>query len=123
MVELAAAPVQRARTPVLLCALVGLGGLFAGVTGPLLSNFVPLIVRDAIGEHRTAIGGVMAIDNVLLLLLVPWAGAASDRAIARGRGRLPLVLGAFVLAAAGMALFPAAPAFGLAGVIGAMIVL
>ena len=123
MVELAVTAVQRARTPVLLCALVGLGGLFAGVTGPLLSNFIPLIVRDAIGEHRTAIGGVMAIDNVLLLLLVPWAGAASDRAIARGRGRLPIVLGAFVLAAAGMALFPAAPAFGLGGVIGAMVVL
>jgi maltose/moltooligosaccharide transporter len=115
--------VQRARIPVLLCALVGLGGLFAGVTGPLLSNFVPLIVRDAIGEHRTAIGGVMAIDNVLLLLLVPWAGAASDRAIARGRGRLPIVLGAFVLAAAGMALFPAAPAFGFGGVVCAMVVL
>ena len=111
------------RTPVLLCALVGLGGLFAGVTGPLLSNFVPLLVRDAIGEHRTAIGGVMAIDNVLLLLLVPWAGAASDRASARGRGRLHLVLGGFVLAAAGMALFPSAPAFGLAGVVAAMVVL
>jgi maltose/moltooligosaccharide transporter len=123
VVEPAAAAVQRARTPVLLCALVGLGGLFAGVTGPLLSNFVPLIVRDAIGEHRTAIGGVMAIDNVLLLLLVPWAGAASDRASARGRGRLHIVLGAFVLAAAGMALFPAAPAFGLGGVICAMVVL
>jgi len=123
MVELAGIEVQRARTPVLLCALIGLGGLFAGVTGPLLSTFVPLIVRDAIGEHRTVIGGVMAIDNVLLLLLVPWAGAASDRASARGRGRLPIVLGAFVLAAAGMALFPAAPAFGLTGVIAAMVVL
>lgn len=68
--------------PVLLCALTGLGGLFAGVTGPLLSNFIPPLVRDAIGENRTAIGAVMAIDNVLLLLLVPWAGAASDRASA-----------------------------------------
>ena len=123
MIELAATGIQRARTPVLLCALVGLGGLFAGVTGPLLSNFVPLIVRDAVGEHRTAIGGVMAIDNVLLLLLVPWAGAASDRARARGRGRLHIVLGAFLLAAAGMALFPLAPAFGLPGIIAAIVVL
>lgn len=123
MVELAVPVVERTRTPVLLCAVIGLGGLFAGVTGPLLSNFIPLIVRDAIGEHRTAIGGVMAIDNVLLLLLVPWAGAASDRAIARGRGRLPIVLGAFVLAAAGMALFPASVALGLGGVIAAMIIL
>lgn len=111
------------RMPVLLCALVGLGGLFAGVTGPLLSNFIPPLVRDAIGENRTAIGAVMAIDNVLLLLLVPWAGAASDRVSARGRGRRRIVLGGFVLAAAGMALFPEAPAFGLGGVIAAMVLL
>jgi maltose/moltooligosaccharide transporter len=111
------------RTPYLACLIVGLGGLFAGVTGPLLSNFVPLLVRDALGEHRTLIGVVMAIDNVLLLLLVPWAGAASDRATARGRGRLPLVLGGYILSAAGMALFPWSATFGLIGVIGATVVL
>ena len=61
-------------------ALVGLGGLFFGVTGPLLSTFVPILVRNPLGEQRTAIGAVMAIDNVLLLLLVPWAGVVSDRA-------------------------------------------
>jgi maltose/moltooligosaccharide transporter len=111
------------RAPYLACLVVGLGGLFAGVTGPLLSTFVPPLVRDALGDHRVAIGGVMAIDNVLLLLLVPWAGAASDRTSARDRGRLPFVLGGFVLTSAGMALFPASAAFGIAGVIGAMIVL
>jgi hypothetical protein len=45
--------------------VIGLGGLFAGVTGPLLSTFVPPLVRGALGEHRTAIGLVMAIDNVV----------------------------------------------------------
>jgi maltose/moltooligosaccharide transporter len=65
----------------------------------------------------------MAIDNVLLLLLVPLAGAASDRAAARGRGRLAIVLTGFVLAAAGMALFASAASFGIAGLVGAMIVL
>ena len=109
--------------PYLACIIVGLGGLFFGVTGPLLSNFVPLLVRDALGDHRTLIGFVMAIDNVLLLLLVPWAGAASDRATARGGGRLPLMLGGLLLAAAGMALFPWSPAFGLAGVIAAIVIL
>ena len=104
------------------CLLIGLGGLFAGVTGPLLSTFVPPLVRDALGEHRTIIGAVMAIDNVLLLLLVPWAGAASDRASARGRGRLPFVLSGLVLASAGMALFPASATLGIAGVIAAMVV-
>ena len=97
--------------------------MFAGVTGPLLSNFVPLLVREALGDHRTAIGFVMSIDNVLLLLLVPWSGAASDRASARGRGRLPIVLGGFILAAAGMALFPFSVSFGIAGVMAAIVVL
>ena len=110
-------------TPYLTCAIIGLAGLFYGVTGPLLSNFVPLLVRQALGDHRTAIGFVMSIDNVLLLLLVPWSGAASDRASARGRGRLPVVLGGLVLAAAGMALFPFSVSFGIGGVIAAIVVL
>src|SRR5215207_10691767 len=103
--------------PYATCLLIGLGGLFAGVTGPLLSNFVPLLVRDALGEQRTLIGMVMAIDNVLLLLLVPWAGLASDRASNRGGSRLPLVLLGFGLASAGMALFPASTRVGLWGLI------
>jgi MFS family permease len=126
---LSAVPVESAtgswssRTPWALCALVGLGGLFAGVTGPLLSTFVPPLVRDALGDRRTAIGAVMAIDNVLLLLVVPWAGALSDRASLQGRGRLPIVLVGLVLAAAGMALLAPAAGMGLLGLIAAMVVL
>ena len=116
-------PSAPARTPYTPLLLVGLGGLFAGITGPLLSTFVPPLVRGALGEHRTAIGAVMAIDNVLLLLLVPWAGAASDRATARGHGRLPMVLAGFVLAAAGMAFFPSSARFGLVGIVAAIVVL
>jgi MFS family permease len=103
--------------------IIGLGGLFAGVTGPLLSTFIPPLVRDAVGEHRTVIGAIMAIDNVLLLLLIPWAGPASDRASARGRGRLPLVLVGLVLSALGMALLPFSSVFGLPFLVGAMVVL
>ena len=109
--------------PLVTCAIVGLGGLFTGVTGPLLSTFVPPLVREALGDHRTAIGAVMAIDNVLLLLLVPWAGAASDRASARGRGRLRIVLFGLALAGVGMGVFPASAAFGITGVIGVILVL
>ena len=112
-----------ARAPYAALALIGLGGLFSGVTGPLISAFVPPLVRDMLGDHRTAIGAVMAIDNVLLLLLVPWAGPVSDRATARGRGRLPLVLGGFVLSSLGMALLPASAALGLGVLIGALILL
>jgi maltose/moltooligosaccharide transporter len=111
------------RAPYFTCLLVGLGGLFFGVTGPLLSTFVPILVRNALGDHRTAIGMVMAIDNVLLLLLVPWAGVVSDRASNRGGSRLPLVLLGFGLASAGMALFPMSARLGIGGVIGAIILL
>jgi MFS family permease len=114
---------REARTPYLLCLLVGLGGLFFGVTGPLLSAFIPPLVQQSLGDHRAAIGAVMAIDNVLLLLLVPWAGAASDRASGRGRGRMPLALAGLALASAGMTLLPASATFGIAGVIAAMVVL
>ena len=123
MIDAASDRPREEAAPYLTCAIIGLGGLFAGVTGPLLSAFVPLFVRQALGDHRTLIGLVMAIDNVLLLLLVPWAGAASDRARARGKGRLPIVLGAFLLAAVGMALFPFSVSFGITGVIAAIVVL
>jgi MFS family permease len=111
------------RVPYGVCLCVGLGGLFAGVTGPLLSTFVPPLVRGALGDHRTVIGLVMAIDNVLLLLLVPWSGAASDRSTAAGRGRLPIVIGGLVLSSLGMALFPWSARFGIAGIIGAIVLL
>jgi MFS family permease len=111
------------RTPYLLCAVVGLGGLFFGVTGPLLSNFIPPMVRSVLGEERTLIGFVLALDNVIMFLLVPWSGALSDQLRAHGGGRLPIILAGLVLAAAGMALLPSSPALGLAGLLGAMVVL
>ena len=109
--------------PYRACALIGLGGLFAGVTGPLLSAFIPPLVRDAVGDQRTLIGAIMAIDNVLLLVLVPWAGPVSDRASARGRGRLPIILAGLVLSALGMAALSSSAGFGLAFLIGALVIL
>jgi MFS family permease len=102
-----------------VCAVIGLGGLFTGVTGPLLSAFIPLLVAGALGEHRMAIGGLMALDNLLLIVLVPWAGPASDRA----RSRMPFVLTGFLLASAGMALVPYAAGLGLPLLIAALVLL
>ena len=80
-------------------------------------------MRDALGDRRTLIGAVMAIDNVLLLLLVPLAGLISDRARAAGGRRLPILTTGLMLAAVGMAVFPASSALGIGGLIGAMVVL
>jgi maltose/moltooligosaccharide transporter len=109
--------------PYAACALVGLGGLLAGVTGPLVSTFVPPLVQTVFGDNRTAIGFVMAIDNLLLLLLVPIAGAASDRRRSRGRGRMTVALPGLLLAAAGMALLPESTRAGSIGLIGGMVLL
>jgi MFS family permease len=106
-----------------LCCLLSLGGLVVGATGPLISNFLPLLVAEVLGERRTAIGAIMAIDNVLLLLLVPLAGAVSDRATASGKGRLRFVVSGLSLAAAGMAVLPSSARLGIAGLIGAIVVL
>jgi MFS family permease len=110
---------SRAATRYGVCAVIGLGGLFAGVTGPLLSTFIPPLVRDILGDHRTAIGAVMALDNLLLLVLVPWAGPTSDRA----RSRMPFVLGGLVLSSVGMALLPASAGLGLPVLIAALVLL
>jgi maltose/moltooligosaccharide transporter len=117
-----AGDVRAVRTPYLLLALIGLGGFFNGVTGPLVSAFIPPLVQEVLGDRRTAIGVVMTIDNVLLLLLVPWAGAASDRS-ARRRGRLPLIVAGLLLTSLGMALIPWAGRAGLAGLVAALVVL
>jgi maltose/moltooligosaccharide transporter len=114
--------VRAVRTPYLLLALIGLGGLFNGVTGPLVSAFVPPLVQEILSDRRTAIGAVMTLDNLLLILLVPWAGAASDRSASR-QGRLPLVVAGLLLASVGMALVPWAGAAGLAGLVAALVVL
>jgi MFS family permease len=117
-----AADLRAARTPYLLLALVGLSGLFNGITGPLVSAFIPPLVQEVLGDRRTAIGIVMTIDNVLLLLLVPWAGAASDRSASR-YGRLPLIVAGLLLSSVGMALIPWAGAAGLTGLVAALVVL
>lgn len=103
--------------------MLGLGGLFLGATGPLLSAYVPPLVERTLGEDRVGIGLVMAIDNLLLLLLLPLTGAASDRARARGGSRTPLVLTGYAATAVALAVFPAAAALGLWGLVGAMVLL
>ena len=117
------APAQPRARPYAHSALIGLGGLFAGVTGPLISTFVPPLVQSALGDRRVLIGLVMAIDNVLLLLLVPLTGPASDRAVARGQGRLRIVLAGLVLSAAGMALLPPSATLGFGVLIAALVLL
>jgi MFS family permease len=110
------------RIPVWECVFLGLGGLAVGAIGPLYSTFVPAMVSTVVADD-IVVGLVLAIDNALLFLLVPWMGAVSDRRTASGRDRRPLIVGGLLVAAAGMAMLRVAPAFGLAGLLVAIVVL
>jgi MFS family permease len=108
--------------PVGLCLFLGLGGLATGAIGPLYSTFVPPMARAAVAND-VIVGLILAIDNVLLFVLVPWMGALSDRRAAAGRDRRLLVISGLTVAACGMAMLRVAPAYGLAGLLAAIVVL
>lgn len=108
--------------PVRHILLLGLAGLATGAIGPLYSTFVPPMV-DAVVETDVTIGLILAIDNALLFVLVPWTGAVSDQRAARGQSRRPLVVGGLLVAAAGMAALAGAGASGLGVLLLAIVVL
>ena len=45
------------------------------------------------GLGETAVGGIMAIDNVLALFFLPLVGALSDKVNTRLGKRIPFILG------------------------------
>jgi cytochrome b561 len=104
--------------------ILGLSILAMGVTRMLWRRFDGFPSwSDALSERDRRLVHWTERVLMLLLLLVPWAGAASDRSSAAGRGRLPIVLGGLVLSAIGMALFPWSARFGIWGVIAAIVLL
>lgn len=108
--------------PVRRILLLGLGGLATGAIGPLYSTFVPPMV-DGVVPTDVRLGLILAIDNALLFILVPWTGVLSDQRAAAGLSRRPLVVGGLIASAIGMAMLSGAAAWGLAGLLLSIIVL
>jgi Na+/melibiose symporter-like transporter len=74
----------------------------------LYDHVVPLMLEFTFKLNGTLIGGVMAIDNVLALVLLPFFGLLSDKTKTRWGRRMPyIVLGSFA-ACATMMLIPIA---------------
>ncbi len=61
-------------------------------------NTVPLILTNKFGMPQTYSGGVMTIDNVLALFMLPLFGAISDRCHSRLGRRTPFILVGTVIA-------------------------
>lgn len=83
-------------------ALVGLAFMAISAFWGLYDFAVPLILDGTYALGETATGVVMAMDNIVALVLLPFFGALSDR---RGR-RIPFILWGSMTASALMLLLP-----------------
>ena len=62
-------------------------------------NTIPLILTNKFGMSQTLSGGVMTLDNVLALFMLPLFGAISDRCKSKRGKRTPFILVGTVIAA------------------------
>ena len=62
-------------------------------------TIIPLSLTNKFGMSQTASGGVMALDNVLALFMLPLFGAISDRCASKRGRRTPFILIGTIIAA------------------------
>ncbi|MDR1240148.1 MAG: MFS transporter [Treponema sp.] len=105
------------RTYAGLTFLIGFGFFTMGLMDPLYDTYVPLFLGRYI-DSKTAIGGVMTLDNVLQLLLIPFISVWSDRTRTRIGRRMPFIVVMLPISAALFSLIPPLAAFSLPALIG-----
>ena len=74
----------------------------------LYDGIIPKMLEGTFGLGETAVGGIMAIDNVLALFLLPLLGAFSDKVNTRIGKRMPFILGGTLVASVFILLLPIA---------------
>ena len=85
--------------------LIGLGFFTMGLMDPLYDNYIPMFLGNYI-ESSSLIGGVMTLDNILAIFLIPIFSALSDRTRTRIGRRMPYIVTLLPLAAIFFALVP-----------------
>ncbi|MDR3276069.1 MAG: MFS transporter [Treponema sp.] len=71
--------------------IIGLGLFSLSLMDPLYNTYVPLFLRRYIGTNFV-VGGIMTLDNILQLLLIPVIAVWSDRTRTRLGRRLPFLV-------------------------------
>jgi maltose/moltooligosaccharide transporter len=87
---------------------IGLAFLSICAFWQLYDTLVPLILANTFGLGETMTGGIMALDNVLALFLLPLFGALSDKTYSKLGKRTPFILVGTVFAVIFMLLIPIA---------------
>lgn len=87
---------------------IGLAFLSIQSFWQLYDNIIPLMLQNTFGLGETLTGGIMAIDNVLALFLLPLFGSFSDRIDTRFGKRTPFIVVGTIVASIFMVLIPIA---------------
>lgn len=75
--------------------LLGFGFLGISMIWSLYNAYVPVFLKDTFNLPLTAVGGIMTIDNIFAIVLLPYLGALSDKTNTRiGRRRPYILIGA-----------------------------
>jgi MFS family permease len=100
-----------------LTFLIGFGFFTMGLMDPLYDTYVPLFLQDYITSNA-AVGGIMTLDNLLQLLLIPFISVWSDRTRTRLGRRMPFIVIMLPISAGLFSLIPPLAAFSLPALIG-----
>jgi MFS family permease len=100
-----------------LTFLIGFGFFTMGLMDPLYDTYVPLFLRRYLGSN-TAAGGIMSLDNILQLLLIPLISVWSDRTRTRIGRRMPFIAVMLPISAVLFSLIPPLAGFSLPALIG-----
>ncbi|GHT56762.1 MFS transporter [Spirochaetia bacterium] len=74
-----------------LTFLIGFGFFTMGLMDPLYDTYVPIFLRRYLSSN-SAVGGIMTVDNILQLLLIPVISVWSDRTRTRLGRRMPFIV-------------------------------
>src|SRR5690625_6859252 len=70
---------------------IGSGFLALTLVWTVYNTYMPLLLGDFI-ESRAIRGGIMGLDNLMAVILIPVIGAWSDRLKFQLGGRLPVIV-------------------------------
>ena len=87
---------------------IGLAFLSIQSFWQLYDNIIPLMLQNTFGLGETLTGGIMAIDNVLALFLLPLFGAFSDKVDTRFGKRTPFIVVGTIISTIFMIFIPIA---------------
>ena len=88
--------------------LLGFGFLGVSVIWSLYNAYMPIFLQEDFHLSGTVTGWIMAIDNILAILLLPFLGALSDRTRTRLGRRRPYILVGSIIATVLFLLIPVA---------------